>query len=106
MFCISVNSDGKKILQKFYSTSFEEKHYNQCIVNEKIKSARLQFNFFCLYSIEIHVIKRDDQPSVQTTKSAITFLWTISHLDYSILHVKHKNQVYVFLIHNLNLLMN
>ena len=31
----------KKILQQFYSTSFEENHYNQCIVNEKIKNARL-----------------------------------------------------------------
>ena len=48
VFCISVNSDGKKILQQFYSTSFEEKHYNQYIVNEKIKSARLRIQLFDL----------------------------------------------------------
>ena len=48
VFCISVNSEGKKILQQFYSTSFEEKHYNQCIVNEKIKSARLRIQLFDL----------------------------------------------------------
>ena len=47
VFCISVNSDGKKILQQFYST-FEEKHYNQYIVNEKIKSARLRIQLFDL----------------------------------------------------------
>ena len=48
VFCISVNSDGKQILQQFYSTSFEEKHYNQYIVNEKIKSARLRIQLFDL----------------------------------------------------------
>ena len=66
MFCISVNSDGKKSLQQFYSTSFEEKHYIQCIVNEKIKSARLKIQLFDL--LEIYVIKRDHKPSVQTTE--------------------------------------
>ena len=45
---ISVNSDGKKILPQFYSTSFEEKHYYQRIVNEKIKSARLRIQLFDL----------------------------------------------------------
>ena len=48
VFCISVNSDGKKILPQFYTTSFEEKHYYQCIVNEKIKSARLRIQLFDL----------------------------------------------------------
>ena len=48
VFCISVNSDGKKILQQFKSTSFEENHYNQYIVNEKIKSARLRIQLFDL----------------------------------------------------------
>ena len=38
----------KKILQQFKSTSFEEKHYNQYIVNEKIKSARLRIQLFDL----------------------------------------------------------
>ena len=101
----------KKILQQFYSTSFEEKHYNQCIVNEKKKKKMQdfqQFNFLiCLYSIEIHVIKRDHQPSVQTIEiSNHISMDYLSQLDYYILHVKHKNQVYVFLIHNLNSLMN
>ena len=60
----------KKILQQFYSSTFEEKHHNQCIVKEKIKSARLRIQLFDLliYSIEIHVIKTDHQPSVQTTE--------------------------------------
>ena len=44
VFCISVNRDGKR----FYSSSFEEKHHNQCIVNEKIKSARLRIQLFDL----------------------------------------------------------
>ena len=48
VFCISVSSDGKKILPQFYTTSFEEKHYYQCIVNEKIKSARLRIQLFDL----------------------------------------------------------
>ena len=48
VFCVSVNSDGKKILPQFYSTSFEEKHYYQRIVNEKIKSARLRIQLFDL----------------------------------------------------------
>ena len=48
VFCISVNSDGKKILPQFYSTSFEEKYYYQRIVNEKIKSARLRIQLFNL----------------------------------------------------------
>ena len=38
MFCISISTDGRKILQQFYSSSFEEKH-RQCIVKEKIISA-------------------------------------------------------------------
>ena len=54
----------------------------------------LEFNFsICLYSTEIHLIKRDHQPSVQQSH-----FHRLCHIDYSSLHVKHKNQVYVLLI--------
>ena len=105
VFCISVNSDGKKILQQFYSTSFEEKDYNQCIVNEKIKSARLRIQLFDLLIFCWNTCNQKRPPTFCPNH------WNQQshfhgHLDYSILHVKHKNQVYVFLIHNLNSLMN
>ena len=48
MFCISISTDGRKILQQFYSSSFEEKHHPKCGGNRRAFSA-----LFSIFQLKI-----------------------------------------------------